>query len=134
MAQKTRNFRDRPLPPPGRGIVLVGRRFNYDNTFPTQPTGKSAVCSVLSEKRKGGPRKNCPVQLTFIDGKPYLRLCLPENVGGKIMPRAIPLPENGAAANAIAKDVCARWSAGDKTFASVRAEGETLGRFRRRWR
>lgn len=130
MAKPTRRkFRDRPLPAPGRPIVPTGRRFEYDNTFRSPATGKSAVCSVLSEKRKGGPRKNCPVQLTFINGRPHLRLCTPANVGGKTMPRAIPLPDNGAAANRVAREVCARWANGDKTFATV--GGGTLGRTRR---
>lgn len=130
MAKPTRNFSDRPLPAPGRSILPLGRRFEYDNTFQSPPTGKSAVCSVLSEKRKGGPRKNCPVQLTFIAGRPHLRLCTPANVGGKVMPRAIPLPDNGVAANRVAREVCARWAAGDKTFQTV--GGGVLGRLRRR--
>jgi len=129
MARK-RMFRDRPLPPPGQLLVPSGRRFEYDNTFRTPETGKAAVCNVLSTKRKGGPRKNCPVQLTFINGRPHLRLCQPINVGGKVLPRAIPLPDNGAAANRIAKEVCARWSAGDRDFKTV--GGGVLGRLRRR--
>lgn len=130
MAKPTRNFSNRPLPVPGKAILPLGRRFEYDNTFQSPPTGKSAVCSVLSEKRKGGPRKNCPVQLTFIGGRPHLRLCTPANVGGKTLPRAIPLPDDGAAANRVAREVCARWAAGDKNFDTV--GGGTLGRTRRR--
>lgn len=129
---KQRTASKRPLPAPGAAFIPGGRRYEYD--APTYahapPTGKSAVCSVLSEKRKGGPRKNCPVQLTFIDGKPHLRLCMPENVGGKKMPRVVPLPANGAAANEVAQRICAAWVAGDKHFQTVTSAG--LGRLRRR--
>jgi hypothetical protein len=108
-----------------------GRRYEYGApSYAMAPsTSKSAICNVLSEKRKGGPRKNCPVQLTFIEGKPYLRLCTPENVGGKKMPRVVPLPLNGAEANKKAQEICAVWAAGDKTFSSVESTG--LGRLRR---
>lgn len=126
-----RKFTPRPLPMPGATFTTKGRNFEYDAppfAVAASP-GKGGICNVLSEKRKGGPRKNCPVQLTFIKGRPHLRLCTAQNVGGKVMPRAIPLPDNGAAANRVAREVCARWEAGDKTFSTV--GGGTLGRFRR---
>lgn len=131
-SEAKRQFKDRPRPTPGAVFAPKGRGYEYDAPeYARLPsTGKAAVCGVLSEKRKGGPRKNCPVQLTFIDGRPHLRLCTPANVGGKVMPRAIPLPDNGAAANRVAREVCARWAAGDTTFKTV--GGGTLGRLRRR--
>jgi len=138
-----RKFEARPRPAPGQSFPVKGRGYEYDSpTYAQSPgTGKSAVCNVLSEKREGGPRKNCPVQLTFIEGRPYLRLCTPSNVRGKTMPRVVPLPANGAAANVVANRICEHWASGDKEFKRVKnarlEKGGTvvdqgLGRLRRR--
>lgn len=66
---------------------------------------ETGFCKVLSEKRKGGPRKNCPVQLTFVDGRPAIRMCTKGDAPGA----RVLVPANGAATNRIARDICAHW-------------------------
>lgn len=110
--------------PPGAGS---SGRFDFDTPVAPMDTPKAGACSVLSQKRKGGPRKNCPVQLIFKGGRPYLRLCTAPNVQGKL----VPVPANGVAAQEIAARICAHWAAGDKKFERW-TEYEGFGGVRRR--
>lgn len=109
--------------PPGAG---ASSRFSFDS--PVAPTDTPGPhCKVLDPKRKGGPRKNCPVQLIFKGGRPYMRLCTAYKSPGKL----VPLPLDGVKANEIAQRVCAHWAAGDKAFERW-AEHEGIAGLRRR--
>jgi len=110
--------------PPGAG---ASARFAFDSPVAPSDTPKAGMCSVLSSKRKGGPRKNCPVQLIFKGGTPFLRLCTAPKTPGKL----VRLPNDGVKAQEIAARVCAHWAAGDKKFDQW-TEHEGLGRIRRR--
>lgn len=50
------------------------------------------------------PRAGCPVQLTFIDGKPNLRFCIKPGEPGFLVPVATP-----EEADSLARKACASW-------------------------
>jgi hypothetical protein len=104
---KSKPRKPRRAPLPGRPtLVTAAAKFTFDTSVKPLPAPTEKFCSVLSTKRKGGPRKNCPVQITFKSGEPFLRLCTAADKPGRL----VKLPQDGAKANEIARRVCASWA------------------------
>lgn len=81
-------------PSPGKftGLLKDGTPDNYCGVT-------SPPCGTLKEARS-----SCPVQLTFVDGKPNLRFCIKPGTPGYLVP--VKSPEH---AEEIARRACADW-------------------------
>jgi hypothetical protein len=105
---------------PGKWRAAQSPRFKFDSPVAPLETDPPQICKALNPSRKkagldSGPKKTCPVEITFIQGKPFLRLC----VGYKQPAKLVAVPADGVAAQNIARKLCANWNAGDKQWANI---------------
>ena len=104
---------------PGKWRAAQSPALQFDSPVSPLESGGS-ICKSLNPSRKkagldSGPKKTCPVEITFIQGKPFLRLC----VGYKQPAKLVPVPADGVEAQNIARKLCANWNAGDKEWHNV---------------
>lgn len=92
-------------------VRMVARRLrpaDHPELTYTVPTGQ--VCKkLIPQKRKTGPPKpypDCPVELTFVEGRPALRFCFEPKTAGYVMP--VEGPEQ---AQQLAREICGCWRA-----------------------